>query len=238
VVAGAIMAFGGMVYDPAAMGGCAGWDAESPRRRRSTPGWIVGRAVASVALLVLVVPAGCSGEGAEPSARRSEFGPVDDLCDAVDFTPVFQVHAFTSAVAEERTEDRSVNETSTTSAIYQTTCILDDSTGRSAQDAGPQGLMVASVVIYDTAEIASQVYEGLVGPRADSGDGLGGRWEGSRVTSQETSYGSEVTLTVRDDVLILNLRLAISTWSTPPDPELQEAAVAQLAENMSDVMRR
>ncbi len=202
---------------------------------------MVGRAVASVALLVLAVLAGCSADGSEPSARRREFGPVDDLCNAVDFTPVFEVHAFMTATVEERTEGTSEDETSSTratSAVYETVCILDDSPGRGAQDAGPRGLMVASVVIYDTAEIARQIYDGLGEARIDRDDGPAGRWDDSRVSSQETSYGSDVTLVVLDDVLILNLRLAISSWSTPPDPEVQEAALAQLAENMSDVMRR
>jgi hypothetical protein len=223
------------------MDGSAGSDAGPSWRRRCTTGWIVGRAVASVVLLVPAVLAGCSDDGSEPSARRREFGPVDDLCNAVDFTPVFEVHAFMTATVEEGTEGGSVDETSSTrptDAVYQTSCILDDSRGLSAQDTGPSGLMVASVVIYDTAEIARQIYDGFGEAQVDRDDVPAGRWDDSRVSSEETSYGSEATLNVLDDVLILNLRLAISSWSTPPDLEVQEAALAQLAENMSDVMRR
>jgi hypothetical protein len=98
------------------MGGSAGPDAEPSRPRRTTTGWVIGRAIASVALLVLAILAGCSDDGSEPTTRQREFGPVDHLCDAVDFTPVFDVHAFMTATVEERTEGSSVDETSSTRA--------------------------------------------------------------------------------------------------------------------------
>lgn len=205
--------------------------------RRSTTGWRVGGPVALVFVLlglglVLVLDLRSDGDTERPVEDDPEFVLVDDLCDVVSFSPVFEIYAFIPAEVQEREERGS---------IPQKLCIFDESTRLDNTNPSPRGLLVAHSAVYDTPEAARHGYDGLRTRSMDFRDGpeeLARRWDRSAILREDTVYGSEVELMVLDGILLLNLRLAISSWGAPPDLDTQQAALVEVADSMREVMRQ
>jgi hypothetical protein len=169
------------------------------------------------------VPPGQAGGAPLPAPPDDAFRPVPQLCEEVDFSPVFDI----LAPAETLSDVEVANAT-----FYQRECTFR------LDDAGSSGTFWVTTFVYSSPDEAQGWFDDILAAetRGEPHDELAGDWDANAVVAVSGGQDqADVRFMARDQTLVLNLRAFIVGEAA--DEAAQQAAVVEVAARVRDGIR-